>query len=59
MYLCICNALKESHLSSALSSGACSVGDAFRCLNLSPVCGKCVPEIRERICGEQGQKPGA
>lgn len=49
MIICLCNRVRENDLQDALEEGACSVGQAFRCLGCAPVCGKCVPYIRECI----------
>lgn len=49
MYICLCNCIKEKHMHGAIANGACSVGDAFRRLGCQPVCGKCVPTIRDAL----------
>jgi bacterioferritin-associated ferredoxin len=49
MYICICNAIKEKQLNSAISQGAASVCETFQKLGCKPMCGKCVPDIRESL----------
>jgi bacterioferritin-associated ferredoxin len=51
MFICICNAIRDKHVESALADGASSVCDAFRKMGCAPVCGKCVPEMRELVQG--------
>ena len=47
MYICICNCLKEKDICSAITQGACSVGEVYRSLGCKPQCGKCVEYVRE------------
>lgn len=49
MYICLCNQLKDRQIACAIADGACSVGETFMRLGCSPVCGKCVPYIRETV----------
>jgi bacterioferritin-associated ferredoxin len=49
MIICVCNAIRDKHLDVALGDGADSVCDAFRKMGCQPVCGKCVPEMRDAI----------
>lgn len=58
MYICICNALKEQEMAGAFRSGATCVSQVYKSLGCQPVCGKCVPYVRENlrsaaISGEQ------
>ena len=45
----MCNAIRDKHLECALAEGAASVCDAFERMGCRPVCGKCVPEMRDAI----------
>ena len=49
MYICVCKAVTESQLDSAISQGACSRRQLFECLGAGSQCGKCSPYIREKI----------
>jgi len=49
MIICVCNAIRDKHLECALADGAASVCDAFEKMGCRPVCGKCVPEMRDAI----------
>jgi bacterioferritin-associated ferredoxin len=46
MYICLCNQLKDSHVSAAASEAA-SVCEIFARLGCKPECGQCVPYIKE------------
>ena len=57
MYVCICNAVRDRDLSTALSdnAGAASVPAVFRQLGCAPKCGRCLDEVRARINGSEGR----
>jgi bacterioferritin-associated ferredoxin len=46
MIVCICNAVSDRHIKSAVKNGAASLRDLTRELGLGTCCGKCVPEAR-------------
>lgn len=41
MYVCICNAVRESDVRHAVEQGVCSFRDAVHQLNMANRCGKC------------------
>lgn len=45
MYVCICNAITDGQVGTALSQGCASVGEVFRHVGERPNCGKCVREV--------------
>jgi bacterioferritin-associated ferredoxin len=47
MFVCICNRVRESEVTSAVRDGACTPEDTFSLLGCAPVCGKCVPHMEE------------
>ncbi|MDX2074564.1 MAG: (2Fe-2S)-binding protein [Alphaproteobacteria bacterium] len=49
MIICVCNAIRDKQLEGILAEGASSVCEAFRKMGCQPVCGKCVPEMRDAI----------
>lgn len=49
MYVCICNALTESQVEEALSSGPTSVSEVYEVLGCKPQCGGCCKEIKSRL----------
>ncbi len=55
MYLCLCNCLRENEVSAVIQDGATSVREIYGKLGCKPVCGKCVPYVKESmlsICGD-------
>ncbi len=57
MYLCLCNGLKECEVSAAIEEGASSVCEAYGKLGCKPVCGKCVPYVKETMLSISGDAP--
>lgn len=49
MYICICHGFNEKKVASALSAGAHTTAGVYRHLGHVPQCGKCVPEVRNRV----------
>jgi bacterioferritin-associated ferredoxin len=49
MYLCICNALKESQVKGLVSSGVRCEREAYARLGCRPQCGMCIPHARELL----------
>jgi bacterioferritin-associated ferredoxin len=46
MIVCICNAVSDRQIKSAVRNGAASLRDLTRELGVGRCCGKCVPEAR-------------
>jgi bacterioferritin-associated ferredoxin len=46
MIICVCKAVSDRHIRSAVKNGAASVRDLTRELGLGSCCGKCVPEAK-------------
>lgn len=65
MYVCICNALNESAVRTALESGGpgTSVAGIYRQLGCTPKCGRCVEGMRSYLdaagCGSAPLKLAA
>lgn len=51
MYVCLCNALKEQEMCGVIRDGASCVSEVYQSLGCKPVCGKCVPYVREELLG--------
>jgi bacterioferritin-associated ferredoxin len=49
MIICICKAVSDRHIRSAVRGGACSLRDLNRELGVGSCCGKCVPEARATL----------
>jgi bacterioferritin-associated ferredoxin len=51
MIVCICKAVSDRHIRSAVSGGATSVKELSLKTGLGTCCGKCVPEARATMAG--------
>lgn len=59
MYLCVCNAISETHVRQAAENGTRSPSELYLALGCNPKCGKCVAEMRTLLLprDESGQRP--
>jgi len=49
MYVCVCKAVTDKQITSAISEGICTRKQLFQCLGVGRDCGKCQPHIKELI----------
>jgi bacterioferritin-associated ferredoxin len=49
MIICVCKAVSERHIRSAVKNGATCVRDLTRELGVGTCCGKCIPEARATL----------
>ncbi|WP_448585148.1 (2Fe-2S)-binding protein [Thermaurantiacus sp.] len=49
MYLCICNALKESEVRKLVAAGVRCEREAYARLGCRPQCGVCIPHARQLL----------
>jgi len=49
MIICVCKAVSDRHIRSAVQNGAASLRDLTREFGLGTCCGKCVPEARATL----------
>lgn len=49
MYVCICNAVRESEIKDVIAEGARDVGDVYNALDIEPQCGTCRSYISELL----------
>ncbi len=54
--ICICKAVSDRHIRSAVKGGATSLRDLTRELGVGTCCGKCVREARETLCASLGSR---
>lgn len=47
MYICVCKSVTDGQLRSTVSSGAMSMRDVRRQLDVCSGCGKCGPRVRQ------------
>lgn len=58
MIICVCKAVSDRHIRSAVKDGAASLRDLTRELGVGTCCGKCLPEAKATLsacldsCGE-------
>jgi bacterioferritin-associated ferredoxin len=58
MYICICRAVTDRQLRSAIEGGACTRKELAECLGVGRVCGKCNSDVKALLdgagCGRMG-----
>lgn len=52
MYICVCKAVKDSQIRSAVKGGICSLRELTRELGVGTGCGKCVPTAQQVLAEE-------
>ena len=53
MILCVCNALREADVRTAVREGATCHRTAYRALGSKPKCGQCLPAARTLVNQER------
>lgn len=56
MYVCVCKAVTDSQIKSALENGVCTRKQLFQCLGVGGDCGKCNKQVRELLDGNARQR---
>jgi bacterioferritin-associated ferredoxin len=49
MYVCVCKAVTDSQIITAIDSGLCTRKQLFQCFGVGGDCGKCNKDIKELI----------
>ncbi len=49
MIICVCKAVSDRHIRSAVKNGATTLRDLTRELGVGTCCGKCVPEAKAAL----------
>jgi len=49
MIICVCKAVSDRHIKSAVKNGATSLRDLTRDLGVGTCCGKCVPDAKAAL----------
>jgi len=49
MYVCLCNAFTDRQVRAVCPAAGSSVAAVYCALGVKPVCGKCVPMVREML----------
>jgi bacterioferritin-associated ferredoxin len=56
MFICICNAVTDNQIKSALDNGAKTMSDLHKSLSVGSCCGKCVRPARDIMKQHQVDK---
>ncbi len=54
MYICICNAVTDSQITTALRHGCKDVADISQTLGVGTCCGSCLPVAQELVEQQRG-----
>jgi bacterioferritin-associated ferredoxin len=57
MYVCVCKAVTDSQIKSAIENGVCTRKQLFQSLGIGGDCGKCNKQVRELLDGNVRQRP--
>jgi bacterioferritin-associated ferredoxin len=59
MIICVCKAISDRHIRSAVKNGATSLRHLTRDLGVGTCCGKCVPEAKAALSAslDEGDSP--
>lgn len=49
MYVCICNAVTDTQLRTAIDNGVCTRRQLTQCFGVGKDCGKCNKEVKELL----------
>jgi bacterioferritin-associated ferredoxin len=49
MYVCVCKAVTDTQIKSAICAGVSSRRELFKCLGVGGDCGKCHPHVKELL----------
>ncbi|MGR9074289.1 MAG: (2Fe-2S)-binding protein [Gammaproteobacteria bacterium] len=49
MYICVCKAVTDKQIKTAIANGACSHRQLVHCLGVARNCGKCSRDVRELL----------
>lgn len=56
MYVCICKAVTDGQLESAIDQGLCTRKQLFECFGVGGDCGKCNKDINDLLHAQTGFK---
>lgn len=57
MYVCVCKAVTDKQIKSAINNGYCSRKDLNQCLGVGTVCGKCSSQVKQLLDEHRAQTP--
>jgi len=53
MYVCVCKAVTDQQIRTAIEQGLCSRKQLFQCFGVGADCGKCNPHVKEMLKASQ------
>ncbi len=59
MFVCICNALRDTEIQAAAGDNVSTVAQVFERCGTRPRCGKCVPDVAQMIENASNMESGA
>ncbi len=57
MYVCVCHAVTDTHIRSAVAQGCDSLKEVVRCTNAGTCCGRCVNFTKDLLVQIQQEIP--
>ncbi len=57
MYVCICKAVTDSQIKTAIEKGLCTRKQLFQCFGVGGDCGKCNKQVKELLGGHVREIP--
>jgi len=57
MYVCVCKAVTDSQIKSAMENGVCTRKQLFQCFGIGGDCGKCNKQVKELLDGNVRRHP--
>ncbi len=57
MYVCVCKAVTDKQINSAIQAGACSRRQLFECFGVGGDCGKCNKHVKELLLQGTAKTP--
>lgn len=56
MYVCVCKAVTDTQIKTAIDSGVCTRKQLFQCFGVGSDCGKCNKHVKELLDGNRAQR---
>jgi len=58
MYVCVCKAVTDSQIKTAIANGVCTRKQLFQCFGVGGDCGKCNKQVKELLGGQNQRQVG-
>jgi len=57
MYVCVCKAVTDKQITSAINNGVCTRRQLFKCFGVGGDCGKCNKQVKELLDQSRAGNP--